>query len=373
MLDRYLELMDATDPRAEQTWRDLEGKAYRPPYFLSWGWVESWLAALPDDRKPALAVVRERGEPAAAFFLGFRRERRHVVMDSDVYYFNTTGVPRHDELCIEHNGLIAAPGADRSLAGLLDVLPGTWDEVVLPAVDRYAFDDLGASVGLARYRVRVERDASAPFVDLDAVRAARGDYLSLLGTSTRTQVRRARRIVGPLTVEVANDERVALDIWGELLRLHARRAASRGGRGAFADPWFEQFHRRLILTRMRHGEIQLLRVRAADRTLGCLYNFVYDGRVLYYQSGFALHDAPHVKSGYLAHAAAIEHNARLGHAIYDLLGGSEAYKERLATGATRLVWLRVQRPLARFSVEERLRRVKQILTSVPKRLALRPA
>jgi len=369
---RYLELLDATDPRAERTWRDLEGKAFRPPYFLSWGWVENWLTALPDDRRPALAVVREHGQPAAAFFLGFRRERRHVVMDSDVYYFNTTGVPRHDELCIEHNGLIAAPGADRSLAGLLEVLPGAWDEVVLPAVDRYAFDDLGASA-LARYRVRVEREASAPFVDLAAVRAARGDYLSLLGSSTRTQLRRARRIVGPLTVEIANDDRTALDIWGDLLRLHARRWAARGMRGAFADPWFEQFHRRLILTRLRHGEIQLLRVRAADRTIGCLYNFVYGGRVLFYQSGFALHEAPHVKPGYLTHAAAVEHNARLGHAVYDMLGGSEAYKERLATGSTRLVWLRVQRPLARFSVEQRLRRVKQILTSVPKRLALRPA
>jgi len=285
-----------------------------------------------------------------------------------------TGVPRHDELCIEHNGLVAAPGADRSLAGLIDMLPGDWDEVVLPAVDRYAFDDLGSSARLARYRVRVEREASAPFVDLAAVRAARGDYASLLGSSTRTQVRRARRMLGEMKVDIAHDESSALDIYGELLRLHARQAAERGQRGAFADPWFEQFHRRLILGRVRHGEIQLVRVRAGDRTIGCLYNFVYGGRVLFYQCGFGrLDSAPHVKLGYVCHAAAIEHNARVGHAVYDLLGGTPAHKERLATSTTRLVWLRVQRPLARFSIEESLRRWKQVLTAVPRRLALRPA
>jgi CelD/BcsL family acetyltransferase involved in cellulose biosynthesis len=374
---RYLELLDPRDDRAERIWRDLERRAFRPPYFLSWGWVETWLAALPDGRLPQLAVIHEHGAPAAACWLGFQRERRHLVMDSDVYYFNVTGVPRHDELCIEHNGLVAAPGADRSLAGLLDVLPGEWDEVVLPAVDRYAFDDLGASVAssrLANYRVRIEREANAPFIDLAAVRGARGDYASLLGSSTRTQLRRARRVLGELTVEIASEESSALDIYGELLRLHARRAAERDQRGAFADPWFEQFHRRLILTRVRHGEIQLVRIRAGERTVGCLYNFVYGGRVMFYQCGFArLESAPHVKPGYVCHAAAVEHNARAGHAVYDLLGGSASNKERLATSTTRLVWLRVQRPLARFSIEQSLRRWKQALATVPRRLALRPA
>jgi CelD/BcsL family acetyltransferase involved in cellulose biosynthesis len=372
---RYLELLDAREPRAEATWRDLETRAFRSPYFLSWGWVETWLAALPEERRPQLAVVHEDGSPAAAFFLGRRRERRHLVMNSEVYYFNTTGVPRHDEVCIEHNGLVALPGADRSLAGLLEVLPGSWDEVVLPAVDRYAFDDIGASVAstrLAKYLVRVERETVAPFVDLDAVRAANGDYLALLGTNTRTQLRRARRVVGDLTVEIASDDRHALDIYGELLRLHARRWHERGQHGAFADPWFERFHRRLITTRIAHGEIQLARVRAGERTIGCLYNFVYDGRVLFYQCGLAQFEEPHVKPGYLCHAAVIDHNARAGHAVYDLLGGGP-YKERLATSATRLVWLRVQRPLARFSIEANLRKWKQVLAQVPRRLALRPA
>jgi hypothetical protein len=341
------------------------------PYFLSWGWIENWLAALPVDETPALAMLSTGGDPTAAFFLGRRRLRRHFVVPSYALYFNATGSPRHDELRIEHNGLLASPGARRSLGAIIDLLPGEWDELFLPAVDRYAFDDLGAAAALDRYRVRIDRESAAPYVDLEAVRSIEGGYVSLLGASTRTQLRRARRVIGAVEVEVASDEPSALAIWGELLRLYARRWATRGERGAFADPWFERFHRRLIQARLPAGEIQLIRVHAGGTTIGCLYNFVYRGRVLFYQSGLARFDDPHVKSGLLCHAAAVEYNALAGHAVYDLLGGGSRSKQSLATGAARLVWLRVQRPRMRFAVEDRVRRWRDALATP--RLAFGPA
>lgn len=357
-MTRVLEIIDAKDLRCERIWRALEAQA-EPTYFLSWGWVENWLASLPVDELPELAVISEAGAPVAAFFLGRRKIRRHVVMGSRALYFNATGSPRHDEITIEHNGLLAAPGARRSLADVIALLPGGWDELFMPAVDRYAFDDLGATN--PKFRIKIDRESSAPFVDLDAVRGVDGGYEALLGGSTRTQLRRARRILGKLAVEVASDAGHALDIFDELLVLHTKKWRARGEGGAFADPWFERFHRRLIAQRTGHGEIQLLRVRAGAATVGCLYNFVYRGRVLFYQSGLAAYADPHVKPGYVCHAEAIAHNAAKGQAIYDLLGGDARYKHSLATGSNRLVWLRVQRPLIRFSIEDSLRRWKHAL------------
>ena len=339
-MHRSLVLVDSRDPRVEQTWRLLEAQA-QPPYFLSWGWIERWLGALPSDQTPPLAVVEDDHAPVAAFFLG---RHKHAL------YFNATGSPRHDELCIEHNGLLAAPGACRSLAQLVELLPPDWGELHLPAIDRYAFDDLAAP----NARVEIARESIAPFVDLEQVRNV--GYLPLLGASTRSQLRRARRIVGDVEVEVAADEAHAIDIYGELLRLHARRWHARGARGAFADPWFERFHRGLVRERLRHGEIQLVRVRAGGETLGCLYNFVSRGRVLFYQAGLATFDDPHIKAGFLCHAAAIEHNAAAGHAIYDFLGGTTRYKRQLATGESRLVWLRVKKTSIALSIARWLAR-----------------
>ena len=358
-----LELLDPREPRSLEVWRDLEARS-QPSYFLSSGWVQNWLAALPGEEIPDLAVVRDGGAPQAAFFLGKRNVRRHGVLASRALYVNATGSECHDDVCIEHNGVVGRC----SFQALVELLPDSWDELFLPAVDRTTFDDIGALRG---FRVRVDHESVAPFVDLDAVRAVEGGYISLLGSSTRNQLRRTRRIVGNLDIEIASDPAHGLDIYGELLRLHARAWEARGRRGAFADPWFERFHRQLILDRLASGEIQLMRVRAGALTIGCLYNFVYRGRVLFYQSGLAGFDDAHIKPGYLCHAAAVEYNALAGHHVYDLLGGTTRYKRSLATGETRLVWLRIQRPHLRFAIEEQLGNLKRAVTA--QRLALRAA
>ncbi len=364
-----LELIDACDPHVERIWQSLEATA-RSSYFLSWGWIQSWLAALPAHERPALAVIEDAGIPQAAFFLAQRKVRRNLVIPSNALYFNATGSPRLDELGIEHNGMLAAPGARRSLAGVLDLLPGDWDELYVPALDRYAFDDLGApSSPLAtRYRVRFEREVTVPFVDLDAVRGVDGGYAALLPASTRTQLSRSKSLIGRIDVEVAHDEQVAQDIYDELLRLRARRWAA----GGASEPRLERFHRGLIRERLPHGEIQLMRISSGGTTLGCLYNFVYRGRVIFYQCGLARFEDAHVKPGYLCHAAAIDYNALAGHSFYDLLGGQAKYKANLATGSHRRVWLRVQRPTAKLSLEDGVRRWYDLLVGERADLALRP-
>lgn len=357
-----LQLLDARDPRVETIWRRLEVAA-SPAYFLSWGWIENWLACLPDQERPRLAVIYDRDVPAAAWFLARRARWRHVAVFTRSLHMNTTGDPRHDGLRVEHNGLLRAPGSRISLETMIALLPATWDELHLPAVDGSAFPELSKLTDRSEYRIHIDRDVPAPFVDLDTVRSVEGGYLSLLSSSMRAQIRRARREVGPLTVETATDERHALDIYGELVRLHARRWHLRGERGAFGDPWFDQFHRRLIGQRLLHGEIQLLRLSSSGHTVGCLYNLVHRGRVLFYQSGLASFADSHIKPGYLCHAAAVEHNAAAGMQIYDLLGGNARYTRSLSTGETRLLWLRVQRRRVRFTLEDRLKEIKHALTS----------
>jgi CelD/BcsL family acetyltransferase involved in cellulose biosynthesis len=349
-----LTFLDARDARVEAIWRTLEAAA-RPTYFLTWGWIETWLAALPPVAMPRLAVIREGGAVVAACFLGDRRMFRRRVIPLRATSLNTTGIPQLDELCIEHNNVLCVPGTSWSLAALIELLPPAWDELALPAIDASTFEPL--AVGDA-YQVHVDRDVSAPFIDLARVRAA-GDYLSLLSSNTRAQIRRARRTVGPCELEIARSPAHAFEIYRELVTFHTARWRERGQPGVFADPWFDRFHRRLIEQRLPHGEIELVRVRAGGKTIGCLYNLVANGHVLFYQSGFAQFEDPHIKPGYLCHALAIEHAAAAGHAVYDLLGGDARYKASLSTDATRLLWLRVQRRRKRFVIEQQLEQWKR--------------
>ena len=342
---RTLTIVDANDACVEPTWRSLAS----PSYFLSWGWVETWLASLPVAHHPRLAILLDEVGPLAACFVRTLATIRHHVVPTRVMFVNATGVPRLDELCIEHNGLVRRPGEPATLAELVAALSTDWDEIALPGIDP------GELATIPPAQLHIDRAVAAPYVDLARVRETPGGYLELVGASARAQIRRARRGAGVVEIEHARTLDRAFAIYGELVGMHSRSWAARGETGAFADRWFDDFHRRLIANRFASGEIDLVRVTADGQAIGCLYNFVYRGAVLFYQSGLARLSDPRIKPGFLCHAAAIEDAARAGHAIYDFLGGNARYKHSLATNETRLVWARMQHPHARFTVEEWLR------------------
>ncbi len=342
-----MELVDPYSSEAERIWRDLE-VASRPAYFLTWAWMSNWLAQLPRAHVPWLAVVVAGGAPLAAFFLAKRSIIRSKVVPSRSLYFNTVGVQRIDMLWLEYNGLL---GRDMPLTELLPLLPHGWDELYLPALRENAF---GGVTTTADTRVVIDRRVPAHYVDLE--RAREKGYLALLSGQTRSQVRRAQREAGEVTLEIARDSKQALDIYSEMVALHTTQWRAKGKPGAFADPWFDRFHRRLITNRFAHGEIELVRARHAGGPIGCLYNMVHDGHVLQYQSGFATFANEKLKPGFITHAAAIEHAAARGRRVYDFLAGDQRYKMQLATDSTTMVWARVQRRRLRFLVEDQLRR-----------------
>lgn len=336
-----LEWLDPFAPEAERIWRALEGST--SVYFLRWPWIENWLACLPREALPRLAVVERDGAPIAAGFLTRRTILRRGVVPSRSWFLNNTGVRKLDEVMIEHNTVVG-PGSVRDL---IAALAGSWDELVLPFVDEEVVRGLP--------ELRVDRVITTYHVDLAKVRE-RG-YHALLGRSTRSQLRRAEKLAGQLELDVPRDATEALACYDELVAHHQRRWRERGLPGAFADPWFDRFHRRLIERRHAAGEIQLLRLRAGARTVGCVYNFVAGGRVLFYQSGIPAAIHGHDKPGFLCHARAVELNAAAGHAIYDLLGGDAQYKASLATDHARLVCARIQRRRPWFRLEDLATRV----------------
>ncbi|MCE9572432.1 MAG: GNAT family N-acetyltransferase [Deltaproteobacteria bacterium] len=347
-----LELLAPDDPKVGAIWRGLAPAA--PSYFQTWGWIETWLACLPPAIAPSLAVLFDGDAPIAASFLGRPRRFVHRLVPSRTRFLNVTGVARYDELTIEYNAILTAPGRAVSLAAWLAHLPRDWDELVLPALSRAAFPGDSLDQALPDHRITIDREVGSPYVDLARVRAHQDGYLGLVHATTRAQIRRAERGFGPITIEIATEAPHALAIYDELIALHAAGWHARGQAGAFADPWFARFHRLLITARLAHGEIQLVRVHAAGATIGCLYNFVSGGRVQFYQAGFAPQPDPRCKAGYVCHAEAVRHNAAAGHAIYDFLGGDQVYKHHLATDLAHLVWARIARPLTRLALDDQL-------------------
>jgi len=346
--------LEAASPRAREAYRKVAERA-RTSYFLSPAFVELFLDSLPPRDQPRLCLVERSGVAVAAFFLARRQLFRHRILPSHAAFLNVTGDPRYDEITLEDNSVVRTEDARLELESFVELLPDGWDELFLPALDTAAFPGNALGQRLARATVLVEREVPAPYVDLSKVRGAPAGYPALLGKNTRAELRRAERAYGELEVEVATSREHALEIFAELVELHQADWRARGAPGAFADPWFSGFHSRLVEARWPAGEVSLLRLRGGGKTVGCLYDFVWNGRVLYYQSGFVRSEDPRAKPGFVCHAAAIRRAAAEGRVSYEFLAGSSRYKRSLATDTRSLVWARVQRPRLRFTIEQRLR------------------
>jgi hypothetical protein len=360
-LDRF-----ADADRIESVWTTLCAASV-VSYFHSWGWIEHWLCSLPKHVKVRLAVVTENDVAVLGFFLGESTVVRNKIFRSRGAFLNATGIDEYDALCIEYNSMLCA-GPKLSFQELLDLLPPGWDEFFMHGLDSSAFPGNMLAQPLGSYCVVVEEETPAPYVNLEMVRQAAGGYPALLSSNTRSQMRRAYRgyeVTGPIVLEAASDVARALEIYEEMIELHQQVWRARGKPGAFASDYFREFHRDLIRKRFAHGELQLLRVSCAGQTIGCLYNFVFHGKVYFYQSGVRYSTDARIKPGLVIHAEAIGCNAKAGHAIYDFLGGAARYKASLATHQGRLVWAKIQRPRAKFRVETRLRKIKNWLRPTP--------
>ncbi|KAF0159203.1 MAG: hypothetical protein FD159_673 [Syntrophaceae bacterium] len=361
--------------RIREIWESLEVVS-NISYFLSWGWIENWITSLPDHVQPELAVFLEGNNPRLAFFLGkatlgltairgnFHGQQH--LFKSRAWFLNATGIPAFDRIYMEYNRFLCSQKESFQLIDILNRLPDSWDELYLPGLDMQSFPGTEALDDLSPYKTIIKDDTIvlSPFVDLDKVRARDGDYLSLLSANTRSQINRSYRLcekIAPVQLEVAQDIRMAMDIYEELVGLHELIWTNRSQGGAFCSDYLFRFHKQLIQDRFEYNEIQLLRIKCGDATLGCLYNFVYKNNVYFYQSGMNFNLDKRLKPGLIAHVEAIRHNTGAGHKIYDFLGGGSRYKMSLATDHNRMIWIRLQKPLLKFRIENTLKMVKHRL------------
>ena len=181
-----------TDGReVQKVWEPL-AEGSRASYFLSWPWVENWLATLPPTTPLQLLVVGGVADAIAACFVGKRTMLRNRFIPTRARFVNATGRLEFDEICIEHNGWLGM-GAF-GLRELVDAVPGEWDELVLGAMDPLP-EPVPPSSSFWPTRLQVRTTRPCYIVDLDKVRAAKGsDYLSLLAGDLRSQIRRSYKL-----------------------------------------------------------------------------------------------------------------------------------------------------------------------------------
>lgn len=345
-------------------WQALELQS-EASFFQSWSWIGNWLQSMPGSIRHQLIVAERSQEVVGLGILVPQKVVRHVVFRSNALFLNEAGLDEYDFI-VEHNGFLLKSGLESEvleacLRYLVQERKG-WDELFLSGIRT---DNLLAGaplLGRLGLHHRELRSSASPYVDLEMVRLSGGDYLSTISSNRRAQIRRSIRkyeLAGALTLRVAATLNEAMDIFEDLKELHQSHWTARGEGGSFARTRWEQFHRNLINARFSHGEIQLARVSAGGKTIGCLYNVVRNGWVSVVQTGFRYEEDPDFRPGYVGHYLAIDYNLGRGHRAYDFLAGESRYKTSLSNKSHQLTWAVLQQTRSKFIAEDALRQLKR--------------
>lgn len=348
----------------EEIWTTLLKKCPHT-YFLSWPWTETWLKSLPTNCGVSFIAGFLDESPVIAFFLGHKTATRGRFFKFRQIALNQTLDPNIDIIWIEYNKILIDPEFAINIEDIIKLLPiEPWDEFHLtrcestlqpPSISHFNDNH--------QYNVFVVRHKSL-YVNLKKIRENNDDYLTLISRNKRNQIRRSIKEyskIGELKLTIAENVKEALIILDELIELHQKRWTARGEPGAFSNPYFINFHKNIITERLNYGEIQLLKLTAGQTTIGCLYSFIYNGNVLFYQSGFNYTDSNLFRPGLTCHYHAIIHNAILGHNNYDFLSDDDQYKISLATDYNEMLNIVIQKQNLKYMMWRLARRIYRTL------------
>ncbi|SEE52211.1 Acetyltransferase involved in cellulose biosynthesis, CelD/BcsL family [Bradyrhizobium erythrophlei] len=349
----------------ETAWKELEARATHS-FFLSWLWIGTWLRHIPDGTQPHVLVARSSGKIVGLAIICRRRAWRLGPHARARWLLNESGDTRFDRLFIECNSILAEQPATIIPAGL-DALTSRLrraDQLVLSGIDADLELAARRAAGKAGLVSEVKQADTALWVDFAKARQQKKDYRATLGRSTRQAVSRAMRLYaerGPLEFQIMETTTEALAAFDLLSDFHRSRW---GRKGAFANPGFRPFHEELIARGVPTGAVRISRTLVGDQTVGVVYNFVHDGRVLNYQSGFLYESDGRIKPGLVSHVLAIEDSISRGESGYDFLAGGAGHKAHLANSEYAMKWIAICRDGPERHIEAKLRDAKRTLRTI---------
>ena len=348
-------------------WAALVTRCRDATFFVTAGWVETWLEEFGALLEPRFVELRDEDRLIGACAL-VRSSVRKGPFTIRRLYLNTSGEDDADSPCIEFNTLLCEHGYEAAVARALrdaaerlrDEEP--WDELVADGI--VEGEGLSALQEAFAGCPQVGQTKPSFYIDLDAVRRGGKPFLEMLSAAERKHVRHSIRKyseIGELRFEQADNVDDAQRFLDELIVLHQRTWNERGFAGSFASSAFERFHRKLVVRCFPAGEIQLQRVRAGQATIGVLYNFVFRGKAYFYQCGYDYSHGKRFAPGMVAQTLAIQWAADHGLNEYDLMAGDVDYKRKLSSTYRTLHWDAWQSPGVKMKAFELLRKTKRRL------------
>lgn len=344
-------------------WTDLLGRSKYSSFFLSPEWVGSWVETYGKDFELEWVSWADHGQVVAGCLLA----RRRVFVGPcpiRLLALNTAGEDAFETPFVEFNDVLCEAGYEEAVArSLVDTLTTTrWHQFLLCGIEKASVAGRMVAMDLPASWSSSIRES--PYVDLARVREA--GYDGLLSGNTRSKLRRSIKEYagrGVLGVDTPQDLAECLRYFDKLVALHRLSWAARGKQGAFVNDKVINFHEALIEKGWKSKRAEVIRIFCGNDDVGYLYNFLYKGKVYFYQSGLAYEKANTIRPGLVAHYLTVQHYADRQFIEYDFLAGEARYKTSLATNQRSLGWYTADRKTLLMGLLKLLKKAKGMACS----------
>ena len=340
----------------KQEWINLQERS-DCSYFLSWGWIGTWLEHIAIDLQPVIVKVWSNENLIGMGLFVSRNVKRRKIFSSQAMFLNEYPFDGRN-MVIEYNGLLAEKGLEGTVyaetVSHLSSKYTQYDEFNFGAVENEPDCNMLEKCADGNLRYIVNEQSVCWQVDLEKFEPELDSYLAGLSKNTRGQIRRSLRLYNeqaPVTLKEAETVDEALAYFESLKDFHTKHWQSKGKSGSFANPMWVSFQKMLIEKRFEFGEIQMIRITNSHGDIAYLYNYIWQRRVYVLQMGFNYQEDKRFKPGYVAHTLAIVHNKEKGMLVYDFMHGESRYKSSLGSSSVNLYWIVLQRPRLKFMLE----------------------
>ncbi len=321
--------------------------------FLSDIWLKTWYLNISVKNNPlVLGVFHEEKLIGLAIF-HLSNIKRRIFFKRRILSLNEIAGGQND-MTIEFNGLFVSNEFKRDAWGSVLVWlyqSGLqWDELQLNFLqesDAKIVDELVAQRGLISLD---GHDQAAPFALMPHADPWDAVEKNNISSNRRRQIRKSRSLYeekyGSFRLHIPADEEQEQEVWRKLGELHTQVWNARGIDGSFANPCWLDFHERVRAFGRESGQLQLVEMLAGEKTIGVLYNLLYEGEVYNIQTGFSYEDDNRLKPGFVCHYEAMKYCHSQGIEKYNFMGGGEDYKSSLSSEVDTQYWRTLRkRPL----------------------------
>ncbi|MCP4536113.1 MAG: GNAT family N-acetyltransferase [Chloroflexi bacterium] len=225
--------------------------------------------------------------------------------------------------------IVAQEWEDAVYAALLDYLTGpnvpSWNVLDLCNIhqDSSTLDILPALAEAHDWTVSIVKDDVCPVVQLPGTWE---EYMEMLEGKQRREIRRKLRRAGGETAQnwyIVGPEH---DLEAEVEAFLDLMAGSAPDKADFLTSHMRNFFRQLAHVVHDAGWLQLVFLQMGERKAAAYFNFIYNNRVMVYNSGLDWQSFPRLGAGVVLVAHCIRYAIEQGREVFDFMQGDERYK-----------------------------------------------